>query len=87
MNYLYTVQELDEFGLSRFFESDRVHVSGLVVAEYNADHSHWNSQSSLGEWLSAQGVPAIFGVDTRALTKRIREKGAMMAKIEFPKQP
>jgi len=77
-------QELDEFGLPRFFESDKIQVAGLIVAEYNADHSHWNSTSSLGEWLTAHNVPALHGIDTRMLTKRIRDGGAMLAKIEFP---
>ena len=77
------VQAVDEFGLPRFFESDKIQVAGLIVAEYNADHSHWNSQSSLGEWLSSHGIPALHGIDTRMLTKRIRDGGAMLAKIEF----
>jgi carbamoylphosphate synthase small subunit len=53
------------------------------VSEYNADHSHWNSNSSLGAWLASQGIPALCGIDTRALTKKIREHGAMLGKIEF----
>lgn len=77
-------QAMDEFGLPRYFESDKIQVAGLIVAEYNADHSHWNSTSSLGEWLSQHGVPALHGIDTRMLTKRIRDGGAMLAKIEFP---
>lgn len=81
------MQEVDEFGLPKYFESEKIQVAGLVVAHYNADHSHWNSNSSLGAWLESQGVPAIHGVDTRALTKHIREKGAMLAKIEFEGQP
>ena len=58
-------------------------MAGLIVAEYNADHSHWNSTSSLGDWLRDAGVPALHGIDTRMLTKLIRESGAMIAKIEF----
>jgi carbamoylphosphate synthase small subunit len=77
------VQVLDEFGLPKYFESDKIQVAGLIVAEYNADHSHWNSNSSLGEWLTAANVPALSGVDTRMLTKKIRDSGAMLAKIEF----
>ena len=82
--YLYdTVQVVDEFGLSKYFESDRIQVSGLIVQQYNDDHSHWNSNSSLAEWLRSQGIPALHGIDTRMLTKRIRDGGAMLAKIEF----
>lgn len=75
---------LDEFGLPQYFESDKIQVSGLIVQQYNDDHSHWNSNSSLSEWLRSQGVPALAGIDTRMLTKRIRDGGAMLAKIEFP---
>jgi carbamoyl-phosphate synthase (ammonia) len=78
---------LDEFGLPKYFESDEIHITGLIVAEYNADHSHWNSNSSLGEWLQRHNIPALFGVDTRMLTKRIREGGVSLAKIEFAGQP
>jgi carbamoyl-phosphate synthase small subunit len=78
---------LDEFGLQKFFESDRIHISGLVVAEYNEDWSHWNSQGSLGDWLKAHGVPAICGVDTRMLTKKLRDSGALLAKLEHPGVP
>lgn len=39
---------------------------------------------SLGRWLQEHGVPALYGIDTRALTKKIRETGAILGKIEFP---
>lgn len=45
---------VDEFGLAKYFESDRIQVSGLIVQQYNDDHSHWNSNSSLAEWLRSQ---------------------------------
>ncbi|OSD00398.1 carbamoyl-phosphate synth [Trametes coccinea BRFM310] len=63
------------------FESSRIHVAGLVVGSYSEDYSHFLAGSSLGQWLKESGVPAIFGVDTRALTKKIREKGSMLGKI------
>ncbi|MCJ7819821.1 MAG: glutamine-hydrolyzing carbamoyl-phosphate synthase small subunit, partial [Bacteroidales bacterium] len=44
--------------------------------------SHWNAIQSLDEWLKKSNVPGIYGIDTRALTKRIREKGAMLGKVE-----
>ena len=53
------------------------------MQQYNDDHSHWNSNSSLSNWLKLQGVPALHGIDTRMLTKRIRDGGAVLAKIEF----
>jgi carbamoyl-phosphate synthase (ammonia) len=77
---------MDEFGLEKYFESDRIHVSALLVQDYSHHHSHWNSQSSLSEWLKENNVPGIYGLDTRLLTKRIRDKGSMLAKIEFGKK-
>jgi carbamoyl-phosphate synthase small subunit len=47
------------------------------------DHSHWNSAKSLGQWLQQHNVPALYGMDTRALTKKIRECGAILGKIQF----
>ena len=55
-------------------------IAGLVVSNYSADPSHWASQQSLGNWLAKAGVPAIFGVDTRALTKGLRERGSILVK-------
>jgi len=73
---------LDEFGLPKYFESDKIHVNGLIVQDYSHHYSHWNAASSLGDWMKEQGVPGISGIDTRMLTKKIREKGAMVAKVE-----
>jgi carbamoyl-phosphate synthase/aspartate carbamoyltransferase len=63
------------------FESSRIHVSALIVGYYSEDFSHFLAKSSLGSWLKENGVPALFGVDTRALTKKIREKGSMLGKV------
>ncbi|PCH34671.1 carbamoyl-phosphate synth [Wolfiporia cocos MD-104 SS10] len=63
------------------FESSRIHVAAVVVGYYSEDYSHFLAGSSLGAWLKESGVPAIYGVDTRALTKKIREKGSMLGKI------
>ena len=65
------------------FESDHVHISALIVSDYSEKHSHWNAAKSLGQWLKEEKVPALSGIDTRKLTKHIREKGAMLAKIIF----
>ena len=77
----------DALGLARFFESARIQVAGLIVADYSPEHSHWNAAASLGAWLRAAGVPALTGVDTRRIVKKIRDGGAMLAKIEFPGAP
>lgn len=64
------------------FESKEIHIAGLVVATYaGEEYSHHLATSSLGAWLKEQGVPAITGVDTRALTKRIREEGSMLGRL------
>lgn len=68
-------------GVSRYYESERIHVRGLVVSEYVHDYSHWSAQKSLGRWLEEYGVPGICGVDTRELTKILRERGAMRGRI------
>ncbi|MCK5365529.1 MAG: carbamoyl phosphate synthase small subunit, partial [Gammaproteobacteria bacterium] len=59
------------------FESNRIQVQGLIVQSYVASHSHHASKRSLGEWLKAEGVPAVTGIDTRAITRRLREQGTM----------
>ena len=63
------------------WESSKIWVSGLVVSEYCDEYSHHEARLSLAEWLRASGVPAITGVDTRALTKRLREKGVMLGAL------
>jgi carbamoyl-phosphate synthase small subunit len=62
---------------SRHFESDRIQVSGLVVSSNIERHSHHTSRGSLGEWLRGEGIPAMEGVDTRDLTRRLRGAGTM----------
>lgn len=70
-------------GLSTYLESDRIHVRALVVSDYSETFSNWNAKESLGEWLQREKIPAITGVDTRELTKTIREKGSMTGKLIF----
>ena len=70
--------------LPAFFESSRIHIAGLVVGSYSGaadDYSHFLADSELGQWLAEEGVPAIYGVDTRAITKMIREKGSLLCKM------
>ncbi|KAF4963687.1 hypothetical protein FSARC_8331 [Fusarium sarcochroum] len=70
--------------LPAHFESNEIHIAGLVTASYaGEDFSHFLATSSLGTWLKEQGVPAMYGVDTRALTKKIREKGSMLGKMRL----
>ncbi|KAL4758685.1 bifunctional carbamoylphosphate synthetase/aspartate transcarbamylase [Aspergillus foveolatus] len=68
--------------LPKHFESTEIHIAALVVATYAGEnYSHFLAESSLGQWLKEQGVPAIHGLDTRALTKRIRQKGSMLGRL------
>lgn len=77
-------EEMDSLlqDLPAYFEAKEIHIAGLVVASYaGEEYSHHLATSSLGAWLKEQGVPAITGVDTRALTKRIREEGSMLGRL------
>ena len=74
-------------GLPLFMESDRIHPKALVVADYSEQYSHWNAKESLASWLKREKIPAITGIDTRRLTKVLREHGVMMGKIETHPQP
>ncbi len=71
----------------KFFESQKMQIAGLVVAEYSEQYSHHAAKQSLAEWLKASGVPAITGVDTRALTKKLREHGVMLGQLSTGKAP
>ncbi len=73
--------ERDEHGIPLHYESDRVQVGGLVVSELCDEPSHFASTSTLAAWLEYHQVPGIQGVDTRALTERLREHGVMRGKI------
>ncbi|KAI8965741.1 carbamoyl-phosphate synth [Daldinia sp. FL1419] len=69
------------------FESSEIHIAGLVVSSYAGEEfSHYLATSSLGTWLKEQGVPAMYGVDTRALTERIRQEGSMLGRMLLQKQ-
>lgn len=68
--------------LSQLFESEKIHVRGLIISDYSYEYSHWNAVKSLRDWLKEHKIPAIFGIDTRELTKILREKGSMLGKIE-----
>lgn len=70
-------------GISDFFESEKVQVSGFIISDYSHEYSHWNAKKSLGEWLKEHNVPGIYGIDTRELTKILRERGSMLGKIVF----
>ncbi len=80
-NYGVPDDAVDDNGIPLHFESDRIWASGLVAAEVSAVPSHYESVRSLPAWMEVQGVPGIEGIDTRALTMRLREKGVMRGSI------
>ncbi|XP_067032291.1 multifunctional protein CAD-like [Acropora muricata] len=71
----------DANGLIAELESDKIWASALIVGDYVEEYSHWNAKKSLSQWLEKEEVPGISGIDTRALTKKIREKGSMLGKV------
>lgn len=75
------VSEDNNETVSTNYESHRVHVRGLVVQDYSERGSHRQNSRSLGDWLRDEKIPAISGIDTRALTKHLREHGSMLGKI------
>jgi len=86
-NYGVPPNEIDsDTQLPKYFESSHIHPTALLVSDYCDEPSHWNSSRTLSQWLKEQNVPALFGIDTRALTKKIRDRGSMLAKIVFPSQ-
>jgi carbamoyl-phosphate synthase small subunit len=66
------------FGIPLYFESDRIQVQGLVIHELCHNPYHWASTRTLDKWLSDEGIPGIYGVDTRRLTKKLRAHGVML---------
>lgn len=73
--------------LPAYFESSEIHVAGLVTASYSGENfSHFLAESSLGAWLKENNVPAIHAVDTRSITKRIRNKGSMLGRLLLGQQ-
>lgn len=80
-NYGVPGSETDEYSIPLFYESDQVQVSGLIVSDYSFEYSHWNADKSLADWLKEHKVPGVWGIDTRALTKKLRESGTMLGKI------
>lgn len=80
-NYGIPDSSRDKWKLKRHFESNKIQVQGLVVSEYSENFRHWRAKKSLDGWLKENGVPAISGVDTRALTQKLRQFGVMLGQI------
>lgn len=78
--------EAKEEDLYKFYESYALHIQALIISDYTEEYSHWNAKKSLGDWLKEYEIPGIYGIDTRALTKILREKGTMLGKIIYDNQ-
>ena len=74
---------LEPNGLATFMESGHIHAEAIIVSDYSENYSHWNAVESLGDWLKREQIPGITGIDTRELTKVLREHGVMMGRIVF----
>ena len=74
-------------GLPTFMESDKIYVAAMICADYSEQYNHWNGHESLADWLKREHVPGITGIDTRELTKVLREHGVMMGQIIFDDEP
>ncbi|MBO5580727.1 MAG: glutamine-hydrolyzing carbamoyl-phosphate synthase small subunit [Prevotella sp.] len=72
----------EENGLPTFMESDKIYASAIIVSDYSEEYSHWNAHESLADWLKREKVPGVTGIDTRQLTKVLREHGVMMGTIK-----
>lgn len=86
-NYGVPEASVDADGISRFYESDKIHVRALIVSDYSEEYSHWNATRSLADWLKEEQVVGIEGIDTRQLTKVLREHGVLLGKILFDDDP
>ncbi len=75
--------ELDDNGVLKYFESNKIHLNALIVSEFSKEFSHWNASQSIDKWLKDQCIPGMYGVDTRELTKIIREHGVVRAQIVY----
>jgi carbamoyl-phosphate synthase small subunit len=80
-NYGVPSEELNEYGFSKNFESENIQVKGVICSQVSDEHSHFAAEKSLSDWMEKHGIPGITGVDTRALTKKLREHGVMLGKI------
>ncbi|KAJ2334236.1 Multifunctional pyrimidine synthesis protein CAD [Coemansia sp. RSA 2681] len=77
-NYGVPGRARDAFGLLRHFESEKIQCRGIIVGDYASKYSHWNAVESLSQWCQREGIPAITGVDTRALVHILRGQGATL---------
>lgn len=80
-NYGVPSEEKNDWGFSQNYESEEIHLRAIIVSTESRDFSHFKAVSSLHEWMKHHGIPGISGIDTRALTKKLRETGVMLGRI------
>ena len=80
-NYGVPSEELNQWGFTKNYESEGIHVRGIIVAQVSDDYSHFAAVSSLQKWMEHHNIPGITGIDTRELTKKLREHGVMLGRI------
>lgn len=85
-NYGVPPFSIEPNGLATFMESEKIHAEAIIVSDYSEEYSHWNAVDSLGDWLKREQIPGITGIDTRELTKVLREHGVMMGRIVFDEE-
>jgi len=70
------------YGIPLYFESDRIQVRALAIHELCLEPYHWASTRTLDKWLTDEGIPGIYGIDTRRLTKKLRTHGVMLGTVK-----
>ncbi len=80
-NYGVPAKGADKYGFPQGFESEKIHVLGIVIGDLSEDFEQYGHDRTLEEWCISEGVPGITGVDTRALTQQLREEGTMLGKL------
>ena len=73
----------DKYGLLSNMESENIWIKALIISNYSEHYCHYNAGMSLAEWLLSHKIPALYGIDTRCLTKELRANGSLKGKIVF----
>ena len=73
----------DEQGINKYLESHKIWCNGLLIQDYSHFFNHWNAEKSLSDWMEEYDIPGLYGIDTREITTRIRNKGSMLGKIVY----
>jgi len=81
-NFGVPAKEKDEFGIVKHFESNFIHLKGMIVNEYCEIPSHYESVRTLEDWMIEENIPGIQWIDTRMLTQMLVEEGSKLVLIE-----